>query len=329
MFAIIGGVTALLLLIGTLCCCYHRKKRNNAIIITHIVEKEEEKKKEKKSSFRVLHLKKSDDDFSNSPAANYNDKDPREKLVLKSYIARGYDELSIKKGNTVLVLETFPDGWARVFFKKENISGMFPIGCLENGENEMESNSNYYWSEWFLSLKGNEFFCEVDDEYILDRFNLTGLNTEVENYSLAYDVITDSLENEIEDEKLRMEVEKNREFGKCPRILCNGQNVLPIGVSDQSGLMSVKLYCPHCEDIYIPNSKRHQSTDGAYFGTSFPHLLLQVHNEFLPKKNNQVYSPKIFGFKVHHIANEQRKQDLLKIQNQEKVEKLIETFERE
>ena len=39
-----------------------------------------------------------------------------------------------------------------------------------------------------------EYFAEVDDDYILDRFNLTGLNAEVvQEYSRALDLITDSL----------------------------------------------------------------------------------------------------------------------------------------
>jgi hypothetical protein len=49
------------------------------------------------------------------------------------------------------------------------------------------------WISWFLSSKGNEYFCEVDEDFILDRFNLTGLNNEVSNYSQALDLITDNL----------------------------------------------------------------------------------------------------------------------------------------
>jgi len=49
------------------------------------------------------------------------------------------------------------------------------------------------WISWFLSSKGNEYFCEVDEDFILDRFNLTGLNNEVANYPQALDLITDNL----------------------------------------------------------------------------------------------------------------------------------------
>lgn len=58
------------------------------------------------------------------------------------------------------------------------------------------SDSEYakYWIDWFLDTKGNEYFCEVDEEFILDRFNLTGLSAEVPHYYLeALDMITDNL----------------------------------------------------------------------------------------------------------------------------------------
>jgi len=38
-------------------------------------------------------------------------------------------------------------------------------------------------------------------------------------------------------------------------------------------------------------------------------MLFQVHSNYLPSKNTERYVPRIFGFKVHEIANQQRWQD--------------------
>jgi len=182
------------------------------------------------------------------------------------------------------------------------------VDDVSTGSDSDYSNS---WISWFLSSKGNEYFCEVEEDYILDRFNLTGLNTEVSNYSQALDLITDNLDDEIQDElrgtldvqarllygliharwivtarglSKMIEKYKRVDFGRCPRVLCQSQPLLPVGLSDVPYEKSVKLYCGRCEDVYSPKSSRHGSIDGAYFGTSFPHLLFLVYPNLIPPK---------------------------------------------
>ncbi|KAH9933567.1 casein kinase II, regulatory subunit [Epithele typhae] len=172
------------------------------------------------------------------------------------------------------------------------------------------------WISWFLSSKGNEYFCEVEEDYILDRFNLTGLNTEVQHYAQALDMITDNLVDEDVQDELRGNLDlqarllygliharwivtarglakmldkyKRADFGRCPRVLCQSQQLLPVGLTDVPYEKSVKLYCGRCEDIYSPKSSRHGSIDGAYFGTSFPHLLFLVYPNLIPPKSGAV-----------------------------------------
>jgi len=44
-------------------------------------------------------------------------------------------------------------------------------------------------------------------------------------------------------------------FGKCPKVLCENQPVLPIGMSEELKISRVKVFCPRCEDVYIPKRK--------------------------------------------------------------------------
>lgn len=81
---------------------------------------------------------------------------------------------------------------------------------------------------------------------------------------------------------------KRADFGRCPRVLCQSQPLLPVGLTDVPYEKSVKLYCGRCEDIYSPKSSRHGSIDGAYFGTSFPHLLYLVYPNLIPPKSGPV-----------------------------------------
>lgn len=184
------------------------------------------------------------------------------------------------------------------------------------------------WISWFCSLSGHEYFAEIADDFIEDDFNLTGLNSTVPFYKEALEMILDV---EPEEESLKVPdvslVENSAEvlygmihqryiltrqglqqmvdkyesnhFGHCPRVYCHATAVVPCGQSDVPGLETVKLFCPNCLDIYTPPSSRYQNIDGAYFGTTFPHLLFQQFPELFPNNQTRIYEPKIFGFKVN------------------------------
>ncbi|EXJ58967.1 hypothetical protein A1O7_06398 [Cladophialophora yegresii CBS 114405] len=218
---------------------------------------------------------------------------------------------------------------------------------MEDFQSETDSDYTSYWRDWFISSRGNEYFCEIDEEYITDRFNLTGLNTEVHYYQHALDLITDVFDLDCEDD-MRETIEKSArhlyglvharyivttrglakmvekfkksDFGRCPRVICESHPLLPFGPSDNPGLKTVKLYCAKCEDIYNPKSSRHASIDGAYFGSSFHNILFQVYPALVPVKSRRRYEPKVFGFKVHHAAALARWQDIVRRNQRKRLE---------
>lgn len=191
------------------------------------------------------------------------------------------------------------------------------------------SDEDVSWISWFCSLKGNEFFVEVEEIYIRDGFNLTGLTSQVPYYDYALDLIldvdspSDDMLTEEQQEMIESAAEMlygliharyiltsrgmqamrekyySAEFGRCPRVFCYGFPVLPVGQSDIPCTNTVKIFCSKCEDVFYPKSSRHGSIDGAYFGTSFPHLFLQTYSELRGVEPTQKYIPRIFGFKIH------------------------------
>ncbi|MCO5589760.1 hypothetical protein L7F22_043729 [Adiantum nelumboides] len=167
------------------------------------------------------------------------------------------------------------------------------------------------WISWFCSLPGHEYFAEVSEDFIEDDFNLTGLNALVPFYKEALEMILDV---EPQEDSLKIPdvsiVESSAEllyglihqryiltrqglqqmadkyerghFGFCPRVFCHSHPVLPCGRSDLPGLDTVKLFCANCVDNYSPPSSRFHGVDGAFFGTTFPHLLFQTYRELAP-----------------------------------------------
>ncbi|KAL7483209.1 hypothetical protein ACHAW6_008865 [Cyclotella cf. meneghiniana] len=230
------------------------------------------------------------------------------------------------------------------------------LGEEEEEEEEEEDSSEISasdedgsWIAWFCGLRGNEFFCEVDEDYIQDDFNLTGLNGLVPYYDYALDMVLDvemPMEDSLTEEQQEIvesaaemlygliharyivtnrgmhamyEKYRSAAFGRCPNVFCQGQPVLPVGLSDLPRNYTVNVFCPRCHGLFFPKSTRQANIDGAYFGTTFPHLYLMTHPEMIPVKPSQQYIPRVFGFKIHqssvYFRNNNEDEQIMTYQN--------------
>ncbi|RLN92519.1 hypothetical protein BBJ28_00011336 [Nothophytophthora sp. Chile5] len=200
----------------------------------------------------------------------------------------------------------------------------------DDEDNDVEgSEEETSWISWFCSLRENNFLCEVDEDYIEDDFNLTGLSSIVPYYDYALDIILDietpndhnltQIQQEMIESAAEMlygliharyilttkgmaamlEKYQNVDFGRCHRVYCQGQPVLPVGQSDVPRHTTVNVFCPKCRDIFFPKSQRAGQIDGAYFGATFPHVFLMTHAHLVVAPPTQTYVPRVFGYKIH------------------------------
>ncbi len=120
---------------------------------------------------------------------------------------------------------------------------------------------------------------------------------------------------------------RSASFGRCPHVFCQGQPVLPVGLSDLPRNYTVNVFCPRCHGLFFPKSTRQANIDGAYFGTTFPHLYLMTHpvsflifrrfelpslynqllmlnpyQDMIPVKPTQEYTPRVYGFKINSAS---------------------------
>lgn len=192
------------------------------------------------------------------------------------------------------------------------------------------------WIHWFCNLKGHEMFCRVERSYIEDGFNLYGLRGSVPNFGDCLDLILDRI-GPVDSDGSHLTQNActlysmiharyiitahgldnmynkyaNKDFGTCPLIQCCGQPVLPLGLQDEMGMDTVKIFCPKCQNVYHPPPTRYRNSyssaiDGAAFGTTFAHLFLMTFNNLVPDglSEESAYVPRVFGFRVHSSARQ-------------------------
>lgn len=184
------------------------------------------------------------------------------------------------------------------------------------------------WIQWFCNFRKHEFFLEIDEDFLRKKSNLVGIDCKQyipkmldKNPSNFPEINEEELTDEQFDNELgpiktvyglihkrfittptglalMREKYLNEIFGHCPRILCDKQVLLPIGLSEELKFSKVKVYCPLCGEVYKPKVKG-GFMDGAFFGTSYPQIFLMNYPDLNPRlKTYKHFIPKIYGFHV-------------------------------
>ncbi|RLN48882.1 hypothetical protein BBJ28_00020959 [Nothophytophthora sp. Chile5] len=138
------------------------------------------------------------------------------------------------------------------------------------------------WVQWFCSLSGNEHFCEVAQSYIEDSFNLYGLRAMVPNYQDALNIILDMTGTHL-----------HGRAGDCDGFA---------NPSSRLGRQSGRSRAGFCSRSVV---------DGAYFGTTFPHLFFLTYKDLEPAPSTLLYVPRVFGYKIHNKSENRRRLAIL------------------
>jgi casein kinase II subunit beta len=198
-------------------------------------------------------------------------------------------------------------------------------------ENDSESDHRFpyieetSWIHWFCKLEGNEFFAEIDEDFIRNKTNLIGIKCKaylpklLSQNAPTENSVNEDLEEELQGIKevyglihkrfittskglaLMREKYLNGVFGRCPRVVCDKQVLIPVGLSEDLRYSKVKVYCPICCQVYKPSRHKGRSIslDGAFFGTSFAQIFFMNYPDLKPKiKKEKVYIPKLYGFRI-------------------------------
>lgn len=151
---------------------------------------------------------------------------------------------------------------------------------MSDDSSHSSDDSGASWITSFCQEQQNQFFCEVERAFIEDGFNLYGLRPYVKHFKESLDIILDKKSHSEDDGEDQGEYQENAEllygmiharyiitmhgmetmsrkydrkdFGQCPRIMCEGQAVVPLGTKDDPYQDLVRIFCPRCQQVYNP-----------------------------------------------------------------------------
>lgn len=154
------------------------------------------------------------------------------------------------------------------------------------------------WRSLYRDMSPTAWMIEVDDYFLQSTVSYYGLSSLVPHYGSAASVIKGRVRDitrfpggnpEVpcrklygllhqrfitSDDGIRRLHEKYRHgiYGKCPRVACTNHHLLPMGLTIEPGVDTVKLWCPKCHDVYDCDS----DIDGAYFGPDIPIMFMKL-----------------------------------------------------
>lgn len=185
------------------------------------------------------------------------------------------------------------------------------------------SDSDETWISRFHNRSENSGLIMIHDSFLQDKFNLVGLMRYISNLSRSFDVIKNKMPSRNKKEEALLYylvhqryiltnagMEKMLErviqhfYGDCRRMGCEDIPLIPLGLSNNPKISSVKLYCYNCNNVFDPDNSL-SGLDGCSFGSSFAHLLILTHKENFPKKKYGNYIPRIFGFRIYEEKENQ------------------------
>lgn len=177
---------------------------------------------------------------------------------------------------------------------------------VEEQKNEnihTEPNVRFHFRNWktnFFQRPENHWLCDIPNEFIADSFNTYGLQNGFSYYHTCLQIILGKPTiSEASSNTLR-EIEQNlpilygliharfimspdgirsvrakyqsQDYGRCPRVNCKFQQLLPFGPSSTYGHSKAKNFCPCCREIYEPRPQ--VNLDGSFFGPNMVHIFV-------------------------------------------------------